>query len=168
LDANSRNILKLYKERLGSLQGVKYLFQVEMRGASDTLNYFLVFAGKHPRGAEKMKEAMGRIAQNGTYTFADADIGQEALFRFDAPQEYHTRLFGQFKGQIVPYDSQNDDITAFALNHTPFTSAKTMLKLLEREQMITPTCSAGRRRGTFDKTVTAIKFHERAQHGLLF
>lgn len=88
-DVICRTVLQLYKNRLRTLPGVRYIFEVEMQGATGTLNYFLVFASKHPLGLMKMKEAMKSIAQNGTYKFADADVGQTALFRFDAPEAYH-------------------------------------------------------------------------------
>jgi len=41
---SSREVLQIYKARLRTLPGVEYIWQVEMRGRSDTLNYFLVFA----------------------------------------------------------------------------------------------------------------------------
>ena len=168
-DVLCRKVLQVYKDRLRTLPGVRYIFEVEMQGTSGTLNYFLVFASKHPLGLIKMKEAMRSIAQNGTYKFADADVGQTALFRFDEPEAYHMKLFEEFNGQAVDYDSRTDDVTAFALNHTPFINAKSMLVLLEKAGMITATASdSKRKRGTFDEKVTAISFHGRVQDGFQF
>lgn len=168
-DILCRKVLQVYKNRLRTLPDVRYIFEVEMLGATGTLNYFLVFASKHPLGLTKMKEAMKSIAQNGTYRFADADVGQTALFRFDEPEVYHMKLYEEFEGQKVDYDSRNDDITAFALNHTPFVNAKSMLAILERESMITATAlGSKRRRGTFDEKVNAIDFHGRVQDGFQF
>jgi three-Cys-motif partner protein len=164
-----RKVLQLYKERLWTLPGVKYIFEVEMQGATGTLNYFLVFASKHPLGLMKMKEAMKSIAQNGTYKFADADVGQTALFRFDEPEVYHMKLYEAFKGQKIGYDSRNDEVTAFALNHTPFVDAKAMLRILEGNGMINAiSVDSKRKRGTFNNTVSAIDFHGRVQNGVLF
>ncbi len=164
-----RKVLQLYKHRLLTLPDVKYIFEVEMQGNTGNLNYFLVFASKHPLGLIKMKEAMERISQNDTYKFADADVGQTALFRFDAPEAYHMKLYEAFRGQHVVYDSRNDDVTAFALNHTPFVDAKSMLRILEGDGMITATESDPRRkRGTFNDAVHKINFHGRAQDGILF
>ena len=126
-DLRCRKVLQLYKDRLRTLPGVRYIFEVEMQDASRTLNYFLVFASKHPLGLIKMKEVMKSISHNGTYKFADADIGQIALFRSDEPRDYYMKLYEAFKDQKIAYDSQEDDITAFALNHTPFLNAKAML-----------------------------------------
>lgn len=168
-DLLCRRVLHLYKDRLRTLPGVRYIFEVEMQGVTGTLNYFLVFASKHPLGLMKMKEAMKSIAQNGTYKFADADVGQTALFRFDEPEAYHMKLYEAFKGEQVAYDSRNDDVTAFALNHTPFVDAKSMLRLLEADGMISAiSADRKRKRGTFNEMVSAIDFHGRIQDGFLF
>ena len=168
-DVQCRKVLQIYKERLRTLPEVRYIFEVEMQGASGALNYFLVFASKHPLGLIKMKEAMKRIAQNGTYKFSDADVGQTALFRFDEPEVYYMKLYEAFKGQKMAYDSRNDNVTAFALNHTPFVDAKSMLRLLEEGGLITASSAdQKRKRGTFNETVNMIDFHGRVQNGVLF
>ncbi len=168
-DIQCRKVLQLYKDRLRTLPDVRYIFEVEMQGVTGTLNYFLVFASKHPLGLIKMKEAMKSIAQNGTYKFSDANVGQTSLFRFDEPEAYHMKLYEVFKSRQVAYDSLNDDVTAYALNNTPFVNAKSMLKLLENDRMITAVSSnSKRRRGTFDETVRAINFHGRVTDGILF
>ena len=167
--AQCRIVLQLYKQRLRTLPSVRYIFETEMQGAAGTLNYFLVFASKHPLGLVKMKEAMKRISQNGTYKFADRDVGQPALFKFDDPKAYYMTLFDSFKGQRVKYDSVQDDVTAFALNHTPFVNAKAMLRLLEAAGMITAISDNEKRnQRTFNKTVTMIDFHGSVQDGFLF
>ena len=51
-------LLALYKGRLHSVAGVRYVFSFEMRDRNNTLTYFLVFASQHPKGLEKLKEAM--------------------------------------------------------------------------------------------------------------
>lgn len=56
-DTQCRKVLHLYKTRLRTLPGVRYIFEVEMQGAAKTLNYFLVFASKHPLGLIKMKDS---------------------------------------------------------------------------------------------------------------
>lgn len=169
-DVRCRKVLQLYKDKLRTLPGVRYIFEVEMQGATHNLNYFLVFASKHHLGLEKMKEAMKRITKNGMYKFADADVGQTALFRFDEPEAYQMKLYEAFKGRVVPYDSEDDDITAFALNHSPFVNAKSMLTLLEKDGFITAVSSdSKRKRGTFNATVRAVNFHGKATtDGFLF
>ena len=71
-----------YKRRLRTPANVRYVFAFAMNDKPGRLNYHLVFAGQHPKGLEKMKEAMMRIDQTGTYSFADHTVGPE-LFRFN-------------------------------------------------------------------------------------
>lgn len=54
----SAQILTLYKQRLRSISGVRYVFAFAMHEVSGKLTYHLVFASQHPLGLEKMKEAM--------------------------------------------------------------------------------------------------------------
>jgi len=164
-----RAVLDVYKERLRALPGVKYIFEVEMRDSRHMLSYFLVFASKHPLGLIKMKEAMKRISQNGTYIFADTDVGQTALFHDDNPEAYCMALCNAFKGKNVDYDGENDDVTAYALNQTPFLNAKSMLKILENKELVTAdSLDPKRKRRTFNNTVRAIYFHGKVQNGRLF
>ena len=64
-----REALHLYQERLHTLPQLKYTFPFEMQKTNKSIDYWLVFASKHPLGIEKMKEAMKRPAQNGNYRF---------------------------------------------------------------------------------------------------
>jgi three-Cys-motif partner protein len=142
------DVLKLYKGILRSLPKIKYVFAFEMRTYTDTLNYFLVFAAQHPLGLEKMKESMKRIDQSGGYCFSDANILQNRLFRFDDIAIYSSLMFEQFRSRTVSYDELRD----FALNETPFTNPKAMLKELEQKNQIQVTSyDLKRRKGTFNE-----------------
>jgi len=127
-----------------------------MRNRADTLEYFLVFASQHYLGLEKMKEAMKRLDQSGDYRFSDARIGQSVLFQFDHPETFAERLFLEFRGRQVTYESVRD----YALNETPFTNPKAMLRILERQGLIDVLSNdAKRRRGAFKEgTIIAIRF----------
>lgn len=147
-----RQALELYKHRLRTLPGIRYVFAFEMRGAKDSINYFLVFASGHPLGLEKMKEAMKSIDQSGAYTFCDANVAQSLLFRFDDPEEFARQLFERHKGKRVPYHDLHD----FALNHTPFANPKRMLKWIEDNDLIEKVevlPGKPRRKGTFSEDV---------------
>lgn len=144
-----RGVLALYKQKLRALPNVRYVFAFEMRSAKDTIDYHLVFASQHPLGLEKMKEAMNKIAKNGDYCFSDAvHPNQTTLFRFDDPSAYSQQLFEQFRERVVQYPELND----YALNETPFTNPKSMLKDLEKKGMIQVNSSdSKRRKGTFNE-----------------
>lgn len=164
-----RKALHLYTEKLRAIPGVRYVFAFEMQGSSETLNYFLVFASKHPLGLVKMKEAMKRIDQDGSYRFADADVSQPSLLRFDNPEQYASGLHKHFEGRLVSYESFDNEITDYALNQTPFRNSKAMLAALEKQNLIRVVSQdAKRRKGTFKEgAVKAVEFL-RTTHGLPF
>ncbi len=103
-----------------------------------------------------MKEAMKTIASNGDYCFCDAHLGQTAIFRFDEPSAHSNQLYEQFRGKTAKYSELND----YALNETPFTNPKSMLKDLEEKDLIQVRSSdPKRRKGTFnDEKIIDIMF----------
>jgi len=141
-----RQVLKLYKQNLRRLPNIRYDFAFEMRTSATSLNYYLVFASQHYLGLEKMKEAMKKVDQTGTYHFSDAHVNQPALFRFDKPENYSPLMLAHFQGKSIRYDELRD----FALNETPFINPKGMLKELEKEELITVVAiDPKRKKGTF-------------------
>ncbi len=143
-----RGVLALYKQKLLALPKVRYVFAFEMRSAKDTIDYHLVFASQHYLGLEKMKEAMKTIDNSGEFCFSDAHLHQSKMFRFDDPAAYSTQLFEQFRGRMVEYSELRD----YALNETPFTNPKRMLKDLEGKGMIqVRSGDPKRRKGTFNE-----------------
>jgi three-Cys-motif partner protein len=145
-NALCRQVLHLYKQSLRRLPNVRYTFAFEMRTHAKSLNYYLVFASQHHLGLEKMKEAMKKVDQTGTYQFSDAHVDQRGLFRYDQPENYSPILFAHFQGKAVQYEELRD----YALNETPFTNPKSMLKDLEKKELITVVVSEPKRKkGTF-------------------
>ncbi len=155
----SVEILDLYKERLLTLPGVRFVWSFAVRGKHDALNYYLVFATKHPLGMEKMKEAMKVIDETGAYTFSDAHREQHVLFRDDNVEQYASALFEAFKGKTISIE----DARSYALSETPFVNAKSMLAALENQGRLQVTAREGqvRRKGSFpaDK-VASLRFVE--------
>lgn len=152
-----RMILSAYRTRLHQIPGVKYSFPFEMQQSPGLPDYFLLFATKHQRGIEKMKETMKSIGQDGSLRFCDAWNGQTSLFREDDPNVWATKLHAQFKDQgLVPWQ----DIVDFTLNETPFENPKAMLRVLDSASKLDVTSSnPNRRRCTFpDKTIQSIRF----------
>jgi three-Cys-motif partner protein len=126
-------ILAMYKRRLRSLPGVKYVFAFAMNTREGQLNYHLVFASQHPLGLEKMKEAMKAVDKSGTYSFSDDSVGQELLpFDFDAPGVWAGRMQKALSGAWCGYDKFRD----YALNETPFVNPKAMLRNLSEKNKI--------------------------------
>jgi three-Cys-motif partner protein len=160
----SVEILDLYKERLRTLPGMRFIWSFAMRGKKDSINYHLVFATKHPLGLGKMKEAMKQLDKTGSYSFSDAHIDQHVLFRSDDGQIYSERLFTRYNGRTV---SMNE-ITEYALNETPFINAKTMLLLLEESGRVKVAAKAGEkvRAGSFpEEKIDTVTFGRIAIQG---
>jgi three-Cys-motif partner protein len=126
-------ILAMYKRRLPSLPGVKYVFAFAMNTRESQLNYHLVFASQHPLGLEKMKEAMKVVDKSGTYSFSDDSVGQDLLpFDFDASDAWAERMQNALSGTWRGYNEFRD----YALNETPFINPKKMLRHLFKQHKI--------------------------------
>lgn len=153
-----RGVLDLYKQKLRDLPNVRYVFAFEMRSAKDTIDYHLVFASQHYLGLEKMKEAMKTIDKSGEFCFSDAHLNQSKMFSFDDPTAYSPQLFAKFRGRTVKYPELRD----YALNESPFTNPKSMLKDLEGKGMIQVSSSdPKRRKGTFkEENLIDIRFQQ--------
>ena len=125
-------LINLYKEQLKSAGEVKYVRTFEMRGERNLLLYDLVFATKHWRGLEVMKEAMWKADPRGTYRFSDTtDVDQLYIIDFSDEshwlQEAADRIFKKFKSKTVSVE----EIHKFVITETPFIFRKGALKLLE-------------------------------------
>lgn len=125
-------LINLYKEQLKSAGGAKYVRTFEMRGERNLLLYDLVFATKHWRGLEVMKEAMWKADPRGTYRFSDTtDVDQLYIIDFSDEshwlQEAADRIFKKFKSKTVSVE----EIHKFVTTETPFIFRKEALKLLE-------------------------------------
>jgi three-Cys-motif partner protein len=129
----SPQILTLYKQRLRSIAGVRYVFAFAMQDANGKLSYHLVFASQHPLGLEKMKEAMESVDKSGLYTFSDATAGQSELpFDFKQPDMFARRMQAALGGTPRRYREFSD----YALNETPFRNPKSMLEHLNQEGLV--------------------------------
>ena len=62
----------LYQRQLIQAGGASFVRSFAMRNERNTMDYFLFFATKNELGLRKIKEAMWRVDESGTYTFSDA------------------------------------------------------------------------------------------------
>lgn len=148
-----QQVLELYKTKVRSR--ARYVFSFEMRTSEKSLNYYLVFAGQHPRGLEKMKDAMKKIDQDGSFRFSDTSIGQTVMFRSDDPEVYAKRMYSDFAGKSATYVLLRD----CALNETPFVNPKSMLAILEKSGRVLVEATEIRKRGTFNENkIKTIRF----------
>jgi hypothetical protein len=122
-----------YKRRLRTPANVRYVFAFAMNDKPGRLNYHLVFAGQHPKGLEKMKEAMMRIDQTGTYSFADHTVGPELFrFNFKDPTTSAQGMHKNFLGQTLSCT----EVCDYVLNETPCVNPSKILAWLQARDQI--------------------------------
>ena len=121
--------------------------------------YFLFFATNSERGLQKMKEAMWRVDESGTYLFSDAtDPHQSTLFTSEPDRALLARLIlSRFAGS----ESTVGDVERFVVCETPFreTHFKKVLQTLEVGGTLTAISpSAKRRQGTYANADMKLRF----------
>ena len=149
-------VLALYKKKLKKI--VPYVFAFAMNSRGGQLNYHLVFATHHPLGLEKMKDAMKAVDQTGAYSFSDDTVGQEMLpFNFNEHATWAERMQQSLSGKWRPYADFRD----YALNETPFTNPKSMLRELDGRGVLDVEAKPGRKKGSFpEDKIERIFIHE--------
>jgi three-Cys-motif partner protein len=140
----------LYQGQLTHAAGADFVRSFAMRNERNTMDYFLFFATNSEIGLRKMKEAMWRVDESGTYTFSDAtDPNQSMLFSAEPDRSILSRLIvGKFEG----VETTLGEIERFVVRRTPFreTHYKKVLQALEEADKIVPVnLPATRRRGTY-------------------
>lgn len=94
----------LYRRQLEREAGITFVRSFEMFNRSNRADYFLFFGTKSVEGLKKMKEAMWKIDETGTFQFSDAtDPSQSVLFEKgpDGP-DLRRRILERFRGKAVP------------------------------------------------------------------
>lgn len=130
----------------------KYVHSFEMRNQSNSTDYFLFFATNGLKGLEKMKEAMWKIDDTGSFQFSDFKDSKRQVSLFSGQPNLvplKEAIVRQFRGQDVTIDALSDWVVA----ETPYlrTHLKTqILAPMEKAGELTVVNpSAKRRRGTF-------------------
>lgn len=149
----------LYQRQLIQAGGASFVRSFAMRNEQNTMDYFLFFATNNELGLKKIKEAMWRVDESGTYTFSDAtDPNQSVLFAAEPDRELLQRLIlGRFRG----LETTLSEIERFVVRDTPFreTHYKKVLQSLEANGEIVPIDPpATRRRGTYANMNMRLRF----------
>ncbi len=145
-----RERLRFLQRQLTQAAGAKFVRSFAMRNEHNTMDYFLFFATNNELGLKKMKEAMWRIDESGTYMFSDAtDPNQSVLFAAEPDRQLLARLIID---KYAGVETTPDKIERFVIRDTPFreTHYKKVLQSLEEAGKIVPVNpSSRRRRGTY-------------------
>lgn len=126
-------IVKLYESQLNKLGGADYVKSFGMIGPGNQIIYYLVFATKHLRGLEVMKDAMWSVDSTGSYKFSDVTgFNQSVLMDFQSEPlwvEGAAKLvYNKFKGKKV----NERVIHRFVVAETQYRYRKTIFKSLEK------------------------------------
>jgi three-Cys-motif partner protein len=154
-------ILALYRTQMSKL--AKYVGRFDMHGKRDQKTYSLFFASNHPRGFEKMKEAMWSVDTIDGAKFSDADPGEGYAFELFPVLALREMLFNKFRGQRVLMR----DLNRYVIEETDYlpSHARKILGKCERSGDLDFDAVTGykRRAGTFkdDKVYVSFPVTER-------
>lgn len=128
---------QLYQRQLE--KAAQYVRFFSMHRADDQPVYDLFFASNHPKGLEKMKEAMWQADPDGEFRFRDAtDPNQIALFGSNQadPTVFLAEVLARYAGRL---DVLVSEIEAWTLEQTPYLGKhmRAALKLGERRGTFT-------------------------------
>lgn len=92
-----RVLREIYQRALAS--HAKFIRPFAMHGRDGRLIYDLVFAGNHPKGFIRMKEAMWKVDDSGSFSFSGATAQQMRLFDDDPTAAIVEALVEKFAGR---------------------------------------------------------------------
>jgi three-Cys-motif partner protein len=121
----------LYLNQLNTTGGIKYVRSFEMLDRGNRTEYFLFFGTNHYQGLKKMKEAMWKADETGSYQFSDnTDMTQELLFQNEpAIGDLQGKIVNKFSGRQVTVD----EVERYVVEETPYREIhfKPILKQME-------------------------------------
>ena len=152
-------IHNLYSDQLRNVGCAKYVRSFRMRNKRNATDYFLFFGTRSLRGMTKMKEAMWKVDQTGTYEFSDY-LNPNQLLLFSQPDyTILQRMLSQyFRGKTVSIE----EIEEYVIAETPFYKFRTeALKPMEIDSpplIRVYSTDPKRKRGTFAEGKTSVQF----------
>lgn len=144
-DARVQFLLDRYIQILKDSTPARFLLTFEMAGLDGNTIYWLVFATKHWRGCEVMKEAMWKTDPTGSYKFYDAAAGVRRFILNEEDPEWARQaqqlVWQKFHGQRVSVE----DVQEFVAP-TPYLWRKRRILLpMEQAGMISDVSGRSRR-----------------------
>lgn len=109
---------QLYQSKLS--QHARFVRFFEMRDQNNNVIYYLFFAGNHPKGHEKMKEAFWKVDHQNGYKFSDrTDPNQPVLFEVDPSLDLARSIKNRYSGKT----KLSQDVITFVVDETAYTSS---------------------------------------------
>lgn len=138
----------------------KYVHSFEMRNKTNSTDYFLFFATNNLRGLEKMKEAMWKVDDTGSFQFSDHKDARGLSYLFSAHPNLaplRESILKTFGGKQVSIENLSDWVisdTEFLPKHLKVP----VLAPMEKDgEVSVVNASSKRRKGTFSSG-TILKF----------
>jgi three-Cys-motif partner protein len=147
----------LYKRRLKTAGNFKFALDFEMTDTRGKNVYSLIFATRHVRGLEAMKDAMWDVDPSGGYRFSDRHHGSTSLF--DGLVDVgplRIAMLERFAGEDVRVDTTLHEWVLAETIYGPQHYKKQVLKPLEDENLIE--CITPRNRRLTYPVGTVIRF----------
>jgi three-Cys-motif partner protein len=157
-DQRKQAIHDIYLNQLRT--AARYVHSFEMLNMGNSTDYFLFFATNNLKGLEKMKEAMWKVDDTGSFQFSDYHDARRLMSLFsDHPNLAPLRemIINKFRGTRISIDDLNDWVIA----ETPFLPKhlkRPVLAPMEEDgELSVIGAKPNRRRGTFSDG-TILKF----------
>ena len=119
---------QLYQSKLR--QYARFVRFFEMRDYNNNVIYYLFFAGNHPRGHAKMKEAFWKVDSQGGFRFSDrTDPNQPVLFEIDPS----TALALEIKKHFAGTTKWSEEVINYIVDETAYTESHCKRALIHLE-----------------------------------
>ena len=149
-DSQRREVLlhSIYKEQLEHEANIKFVQSFKMTNKINKTDYFLFFGTNNIVGLKKMKEAMWKIDESGSFQFSDATYNpsQPMLFQIQPNFDQLERIIlNNFKNKSV----SGEELENFILTQTPFREThykRQILAQMEKAGKIKVKCPGQKRR----------------------
>jgi three-Cys-motif partner protein len=114
--SNEEEVVEYYQERLLTI--AKYVRSFAMKNNTNQIIYRLIFATNSYDGLKKMKEAMWKIDETGSFTYSDTTDPLQTFLYPKEPNYNHLKhlLVLKYNGKIVLVE----DIEKFVVIETPY------------------------------------------------
>jgi three-Cys-motif partner protein len=146
----------IYKKQLETEANIEHVLSFKMTNKANRTDYFLFFGTKNILGLKKMKEAMWRVDETGSFEFSDATYNpaQPTLFQSQPNYQYLKSLILEiFKGKKV----KARDLETYILTRTSFREThykRQVLKPMERAEEIRVDGPSRRRKESYPDDCT--------------
>jgi three-Cys-motif partner protein len=153
------SLIYAYKDQL--TKHANFVRYFEMRNDDNRIIYYLVFAGNHPLGHLKMKEAFWKVDNQSGFSFSDkTNPDQPVLFTLEPTKELADSIFEYFNGKKVP----SEEVIIYVENQTPYitshaTKALSILESTGRIRVDSFNKYSGKRRASGFPPGVAIYFY---------